>query len=251
MKKLHVITLPTNSTKEEFQLPSTIGTITGVTVSAFCKGNNAKQQRDELLHFPASAIDAIAYHQDLDSLMYMMIMTRASKADSIAKFDEIVTPVIVNLINKCLQYDIDGSTITDDLVQLFQNGFATYLYEDNLYDDFTNHTTVSFKELISLKITQFALKNRESIFKHTVEYYDNLSQENVGVVSLLLNDNNFLLRDYFLTSNRKFKKFSDEMLPVNEELQKNNNLTVVFKQTNQQDTELRIYIQYIKNKNEE
>lgn len=107
--------------------------------------------------------------------------------------------------------------------------------------------SLAYTELIADETLSFIYQNRTNLFVRPIQKYLRPEAYECGTLSLLVNGNSFLLRDYVLTANRKIKHLSKEVIPFSEPLEVNSSIQTVYKSNMKSGTEplnIRIYIQY-------
>ena len=138
------------------------------------------------------------------------------------------------------------------LLERFCFNALTDLLPNYLFDQIEvfeiGQTLSSFQlsELIAEEILSFLHSKKDEIFIYDKQVYIQPSPYECGNVSLLVNGNSFLLRDYTLTANREVKQMSKEIIRFKEPLEVNSSLTTVFKNYKNSISNLtiRIYIEY-------
>jgi hypothetical protein len=110
-----------------------------------------------------------------------------------------------------------------------------------------NLTATGFYEFITSQVIKYLYDGKDDVFTYLTDEYEKPKPYTCGNISLLINGNNFLLRDYVLTANRELRSMKYEVIPLSEPLEVNSNLHTVFKNqgnTREHILTIRIYIQY-------
>ncbi|WP_068475775.1 hypothetical protein [Saccharicrinis aurantiacus] len=127
-------------------------------------------------------------------------------------------------------------------------GLAHYLFAKvSVFEKGKGMESLAFTELIAQETLSFIYQNRNGLFVRPVQKYLRPAAYECGSLSLLVNGNSFLLRDYTLTANRNIKYLSKEVIPFSEPLDVNSSIHTVYKSNMKSGTEplnIRIYIQY-------
>ncbi len=127
-------------------------------------------------------------------------------------------------------------------------GIAHYLYTTvGIYAKGKTMKSLAFTELIAQEILSFIYQNKTTLFVRPIQKHLRPEAYECGTLSLLVNGNSFLLRDYTLTANRKIKHLSKEIIPFSEPLEVNSSIQTVYKSDMKSGAEplnIRIYIQY-------
>ena len=108
-------------------------------------------------------------------------------------------------------------------------------------------TNTDFADFIAQEVLKFAYQKKKAVFFYAKQAYKRPQPYECGNISLLINGNSFLLRDYVLTANRKVRNLQKEIIPFHEPLEVNSNIHTVFKSNKNSDGSLltiRIYIEY-------
>ncbi len=233
-------------------LPASCKLITGVTVIATVKQAGDLIDVNEKLVFPQSLIFNLVQLERISGLFYSYMRTRSSEIESREYFETSILPEIIsvlseNIIYTCLD-SVKQQTFTEALVNLFKNGFADYLYNDlGLYALGQTMTSTEFADFIARQTLVFAYRKKDEVFFYSKQSYKQPEPYECGNISLLINGNSFLLRDYVLTANRKVRNLKKEIIPFHEPLEVNSNIHTVFKSyKNSSDSTLtiRIYVEY-------
>lgn len=127
-------------------------------------------------------------------------------------------------------------------------GLMHYLYTTaDIYGKGQKMNDDDFADLIANETLLFLYQNRSHLFVRPVLAYQRPKPYECGTLSLLVNGNSFLLRDFILTANRRIKHLSKEIIPFSEPLEVNSNLQIIYKSNFKSGAEplnIRIYIQY-------
>jgi len=127
-------------------------------------------------------------------------------------------------------------------------GLAHYLYAKvNIFEKGNDLGSLAYTELIAQETLSFIYQNKTALFVRPVQKYQRPDAYECGSLSLLINGNSFLLRDYTLTANRNIKYLSKEVIPFSEPLDVNSSIHTVYKSNMKSGAEplnIRIYIQY-------
>ncbi len=233
-------------------LPASCHLITGIAINATAKQEGQLQEVSQALSFPQQLITELLKEDTIVNLFYSYLRTRPTLEDSQAYFISDMLPVIVqelcdNIQYPCLSDDQQGA-LEHRINYTFHHGFADYLYNEvGLFEKGQELNNLEFAELIAHHILLFAYEHKDSVFVRTTEQYEQAQSYECGNISLLVNGNSFLLRDYMVTANRKVRHMSKEIIPFHEPLEVNSNLHTVFKSHKNSDNKalhLRIYIEY-------
>jgi len=233
-------------------LPASCKLITGIAVNATAKQEGEIEAITKLLPFPQMLIANLLNSEQITTLFYSYLHTRATEQASRAFFESDILPEIVRVLSSNIVYTCldagEQQVLTDSIINIFNAEFTDYIYnESNLFDVGQNMTDSVFADFIAQKTLIFIYINKERIFKHNVNKYIRPEPYECGNISLLVNGNSFLLRDYAVTANRKVRNIKNEIIPFHEALEVNSNIHTVFKsyQTNSNNTlTIRIYIEY-------
>ena len=127
-------------------------------------------------------------------------------------------------------------------------GLAHYLYDKvGIYEKGKDMGSLAYYGVIAHETLSFIYQNRTSLFVRPIKKYQRPEPYECGSLSLLVNGNSFLLRDYTLTANRNIKYLSKEVIPFSEPLDVNSSIHTVYKSNMKSGAEplnIRIYIQY-------
>ncbi|MDA3833536.1 MAG: hypothetical protein PF495_09080 [Spirochaetales bacterium] len=233
-------------------LPASCKLITGVTVIATVKQTGALNDITEELVFPQALITNLLKQERITGLFYSYLRTRSTEAESRVYFEASILPEIISVLSENIRFtcldEARQQLLTDNLRQLLSDGLADYLYhEAGLYDLGKTMTNTDFADFIALHVLMFAYKKKEEVFFFAKQAYKRPEPYECGNISLLINGNSFLLRDYVLTANRKVRNLQKEIIPFHEPLEVNSNIHTVFKSNKNSDGSLltiRIYIEY-------
>lgn len=261
MKRYHVITRTIGVGEHlnvEELMPAPCTYITGVFATAFGKKNIDKETYQQVLAFPYSVLKE-SIEQRLKNLFYSYMRSRSTQEEAQAYFElEMLSAYseALSVANFSKYSEVDNvrinSRVNDALIG--QNAFegsttlSQYLFDDHKIFESTLKDDDFIALLLKLSL-QFLYDLRESIFYIDAEHYTQPKDIEVGNVTLLINGNNFILRDYAVVANRKLKPIEKEVIPFNEPLAVNSSLKVVFKNTQSEvdmieDITVKIYIQY-------
>ena len=233
-------------------LPASCKLITGIAVLATAKQVSELQETNKPLCFPQALITDLLQSEKITDLFYSYLRTRADETESRAFFESDILPDIADTINKGLVYqclDINGQlTFSDSIIDVLETQLTDYLYnEKQLFTEGQDITSKGFGELIADETLKFLYAKRNEIFTQTIQAYKQPESYECGNISLLINGNNFLLRDYVLSANRKVRSMVKEIIPFNEPLGVNSNLHTIFKNnknSGENTLTIRIYVQY-------
>lgn len=258
MKRYHVITRTIGSSEHlnfEELLPASCTNITGVFVTSFGKKTVELTDYEELLPFPHGILTELA-NEDLTALFYTYLRSRPTKEIAQVYFDEEMLPLFSDILSSVIY---GGLSLADQLlVQVniqdalegnndFQ-GVSDYLFSDvAIYNSPLDND--DYISLIINATIQYLYNVRDNVFTHTSQHYVQPKDAEVGNATLMINGNNFLLRDYAVVANRKLRPIAKEVIELNEPLDVNSSLKVVFKNTTENpdvtdDLTVKIYIQY-------
>nr|WP_321409093.1 hypothetical protein [uncultured Carboxylicivirga sp.] len=255
MKRYFVITHNSednNHINEQDLLPASCKLITGLAVIATVKEESELIDVVESLAYPQELITNLLNDQRITDLFYSYLRTRASEADSRAFFESDILPEIIRVLTDGIRYscleDNEQQALSDNIDRMFNVQFVSYIYDEaGLYIKGQGMTNLDFSDFIAQQTLVFTYQNKEELFKRTVKAYKQPESYECGNISLLVNGNSFLLRDYMVTANRKVKHLSKEIIPFHEPLEVNSNLHTVFKSnknSGNQTLTIRIYIEY-------
>ena len=253
MKKYFVLKYETDNNehiKMEDLLPADCKLITGVSVNATAKGNIQTQDVTGNLSFPQYLIiDNV--REVNETLFYSFMQTRSSEAESKAFFESDILPEIIQVLSDTLIFPLldnaKQTLLTQRLSGTLNNDLTPYLFDEvGVYDLGTTLSTFNFSELIAEEFLKFLYSKKDEIFIYTKQVYNQPNPYECGNITLLVNGNNFLLRDYTVTANKKVKQIAKEIIRFNQPLEVNSSLTTVFKNYKNSSSNLtiRIYIEY-------
>lgn len=255
MKKYFVITHTSNDNdhiNQQDLLPASCKLITGLAVIATVKKESELIDTIESLSFPQTLITNLLSNDSITELFYSYLRTRSSEEESKAFFESDILPEIIKvftngIVFSCLD-DTEQQELSDNISEFFNEKFVDFIYDEaNLYTQGQGMTNLDFSDFIAQQTLIFTYQNKDDLFKRTVKTYEQSDSYECGNISLLVNGNSFLLRDYMVTANRTVKHLSKEIIPFHEPLEVNSNLYTVFKSNkNSGDNTLtiRIYIEY-------
>ncbi len=233
-------------------LPASCKLITGVAVNAIVKQTGALSDITEGLGFPQSLITNLLQQERITGMFYSYLRTRSTEAESRAYFEASMLPEIISTLSENIRFtcldEERQQLLTDNLRQLLFDGLANYLYHEvGLYESGKTMTNVDFADFIAQEVLKFTYLKREEVFFYAKQAYKRPQPYECGNISLMINGNSFLLRDYVLTANRKVRNLQKEIIPFHEPLEVNSNIHTVFKSNKNSDGSLltiRIYIEY-------
>lgn len=255
MKRYFVITHESNNNEHlnvQSLLPASCKLITGVAVIATVKQDTEMEEITEPLAFPQALITELLNDERITDLFYSYLRTRPNEAESISFFNQDILPVITDVLSNSIKYTClsndEQLELEQRILDIFNSEFTNYLYNEiGLYEKGRYMSNLDFANLIAQQTLTFAYLNKEAVFLRPKQVYTQPEPYECGNISLLVNGNSFLLRDYMLTANRKVRQMSKEVIPFYEPLEVNSNIHTVFKNNkNSGDKTLtiRIYIQY-------
>ncbi|WP_289054981.1 hypothetical protein [Carboxylicivirga marina] len=255
MKRYFVITHTSEDNShinEQDLLPASCQLITGLAVIATVKKQAEVIDVSESLAFPQALITDLLNDERITDLFYSYLRTRADEADSRAFFESNILPEIIRVLTNgivysCLDKD-EQQELSEHIAYVFNQQFTDFIYgEGKLFANGQAMTNLDFTDFIAQQALIFTYQHKDQLFKRTVKAYKQPEAYECGNISLLVNGNSFLLRDYMVTANRKVKNLHKELIPFHEPLEVNSNLYTVFKSNkNSGDNILtiRIYIEY-------
>jgi hypothetical protein len=127
-------------------------------------------------------------------------------------------------------------------------GLAHYLFATvGIFEKGQSMDSLAYYQLLAHETLSFIYQNKTSLFIRPIQKYQRPNAYECGSLSLLVNGNSFLLRDYTLTANRNIKYLSKEVIPFSEPLDVNSSIHTVYKSNMKSGAEplnIRIYIQY-------
>ncbi|MCT4643615.1 MAG: hypothetical protein N4A74_01415 [Carboxylicivirga sp.] len=255
MKRYFVITHKSEDNShinEQDLLPAACRLITGLAVIATVKKQTELIDVVENLAFPQALISGLLSNEQITDLFYSYLRTRADEYDSRAFFENDILPEIIRVLTKDIVYPCldkeEQQELSDHITGVFNGQFADFIYnEANLYVKGQGMTNLEFSDFIAQQTLVFTYQRKDELFKRTIKAYKQSEPYECGNISLLVNGNSFLLRDYMVMTNRKVKHLSKEVIPFYEPLEVNSNLHTVFKSNkNSGDNILtiRIYVEY-------
>lgn len=255
MKRYFVITQKTEDNSHfnvQDLLPASCKLITGIAVSANVKQDGVLEDVSHDLSFPNALIKDLMQKEEILNLFYSYLRTRASVAESKDFFESDILPVITETISNNIVYScLDGDSQTelkDKLIELYTVQFADYLYNDlDLYEKGKTMNNQAFADFIMQQSLVFAYLKKDEVFVRTEQEYVQPEPYECGTISLLVNGNSFLLRDYAVVANRKLKNMQKEVIPFHEPLDVNSNIHTVFKNAKNNDSRvltIKTYIEY-------
>jgi hypothetical protein len=237
MKRYFVITHQSNDNGHlnvQDLLPASCKLITGIAVNATVKQSGQLEDVTENLSFPQALILGLLKSENITDLFYSYLRTRSSEAESKAFFESDILPEITRVLSTGIIYSCLNETeqqeLSDRITELFSSQFTDYLYNElELYSKGKNISSLAFAGLIAQHTLIFTYIKREDVFIRTKQAYKQPESYECGNISLLVNGNSFLLRDYVLIANRKVRHMSKEVIPFHEPLEVNSNIHTVFK----------------------
>nr|WP_319401836.1 hypothetical protein [uncultured Carboxylicivirga sp.] len=255
MKRYFVITkhsADNSHFNEQDLLPASCKLITGIAVNVTVKQESELDDDSQDLIFPQNLISDLLLSEGITSLFYSYLRTRATMAESKDFFESDILPEIVTILSQNLKYtclsEAEQASLNGSIAELFNTQFADYLYnESDIYEKGKSLSNLEFADLIAQRTMMFAYLHKSDVFIRPLKVYKRPEPYECGNISLLVNGNSFLLRDYMVTANRKVRNMSKEIIPFHEPLEVNSNLHAVFKSNkNSGDNTLtiRIYIEY-------
>ncbi|WP_430811635.1 MULTISPECIES: hypothetical protein [unclassified Carboxylicivirga] len=255
MKRYFVITHHSEDNShinEQDLLPASCMLITGLAVVATVKRESELMDVVESLAYPQVLITKLLNDERITDLFYSYLRTRANEADSRAFFESDILPEIIRVLGDGIVYacleEEEQMALRDNISRMFREHFVRFIYDEaGLYSKGRGMTNLDFSDFIAQQTLVFTYQHKEALFKRTVKAYKQPEPYECGNISLLVNGNSFLLRDYMLMANRKVKHLSKEVIPFHEPLEVNSNLHTVFKSnknSGNQTLTIRIYIEY-------
>jgi len=233
-------------------LPASCKLISGVAVNAIVKQTGALSDITEGLGFPQALITNLLQQERITGLFYSYLRTRSTEEESRAYFETSMLPEIISVLSENIRFtcldEERQQQLTDNLTHLLSDGLADYLYQEaGLYERGKTMTNTDFADFIAQEVLRFTYLKKEEVFFYAKQAYKRPQPYECGNISLLINGNSFLLRDYVLTANRKVRNLQKEIIPFHEPLEVNSNIHTVFKSNKNSDGSLltiRIYIEY-------
>lgn len=255
MKRYFVITHPSDHNGHlnvQDLLPASCKLITGLAVIATVKQAGEMEEITEKLVFPKRLITQLLRQESILALFYSYLRTRSTQEESRAYFETSLLPETTRVLTENIQYtcldESEQEQFSNTLNQLFVEEFCDYLYNEvGLYEKGKAMNNEEFADFIAQQTLLFSYLKREETFVRTQQVYKQSKPYECGNISLLINGNSFLLRDYVLTANRKVRNLKKEIIPFHEPLEVNSNIHTVFKSNKNSDGSsltIRIYIEY-------
>lgn len=237
MKRYTVITHKSEGDlhlNEQDLLPASCRLITGIVVLATSKQAIGLSNSTKELSFPQHLITDIFQQKETTNLFYSYLRTRETEGESIAFFESDILPQFIqSLRNGIFFANIHSdyqNQVLDRLVRTLQGDITEHLYRENdLFNAGKQLNDLEFSEFIAKTILQFLYDRKSAIFYHPIQVYNQPKPYECGNISLLINGNNFLLRDFALMANRKLRSLQNEIFPLYEPLEVNSNIHTVFK----------------------
>jgi len=253
MKKYFVLKYQTDNNehiKEEDLLPADCKLITGISVNATAKKDIQTDEIVSKLSFPQFLI--IDNIRDVnETLFYSFMQSRDTKAESRAFFESDILSSISQVLIDVLVFPIldnaQQSLLTQRLEFALGDLLPDYLFNVvDVYEKGKSLSSFNFSELIADEILKFLYSRKDEIFIYAKQVYLQPNPYECGNITLLVNGNDFLLRDYTVSANKKRKQISKEIIKFNQPLEINSSLTTVFKNYKNSNGNLtiRIYIEY-------
>ncbi len=255
MKRYFVITHKSednNHINAQDLLPASCRLITGLAVIATVKKQTEQIDVEEKLSFPQALIDDLLNDEQITDLFYSFLRTRTSEEESRDFFEDNILPEIIRVLTNgiiypCLNMD-KQQELSDHLAQVFNEQFVDFIYnKSKLFVKGQGMTNLEFSDFIARQTMIFTYQYKDELFKRTIKAYKQPEPYECGNISLLINGNSFLLRDYMVTANRRIKYLSKEIIPFHEPLEVNSNVYTVFKSNKNSEENIltiRIYIEY-------
>jgi hypothetical protein len=233
-------------------LPASCKLITGIAINVTVKQDAELEDVTELLTFPKALITELLQKESIINLFYSYLRTRSNEAESKDFFESDILPEITGIVSNNIKYTClntsEQQELETSITNLFMAEFSDYLYNEvKIYTKGKFLTDLAFADLIAQHTLMFAYLKRDDVFLHIRKAYKQPKPYECGNISLLVNGNSFLLRDYMLTANRKVRNMSKEIIPFHEPLEVNSNIHTVFKSNKNSDDNIltiRIYIEY-------
>ncbi len=255
MKRYFVITkesIDNSHINEQDLLPASCKLITGIAVNATVKKEVNLEDVEKDLAFPQALITDLLYSDSIVNLFYSYLRTRTTKQESRSFFESDILPVITKVLSNNIRYtclnDEEQSSFNNNLAILFNTQFADYLYDTvNIFEEGKFLSADEFADTIAQHTLTFTYLHKSEVFLKPAKEYKQPESFECGNISLLVNGNSFLLRDYMVTANRKVRNMSKEIIPFHEPLDVNSILHTVFKSNkgNENNTlTIRVYIEY-------
>ena len=253
MKKYFVLKYIADSDeniKREDLLPAGCKFITGVALHTTTKRVLPIENISTELSFPQSIIiDEI--REVNQTLFYSFMQTRDTETICRTFFESDILPAIIDVLVDTIVFPTlttpAQTLLTTRLRDALNNELSDYLFNVvGLYDYAQTLSNFSFAELVAQKTLKFLYEKRTEIFIYDKQVYKQAEPFECGNISLLVNGNSFLLRDYIVNANRKVRQMKKEIISFNQPLDVNSSMTTVFKNLKNSNSELtiRIYIEY-------
>jgi len=239
MKKYAVISHEISSNKHlnvQELLPASCRLITGVFVTAQAKEIAPQKQTTVPLSFPQRLIENLLELEAIRGLFYSYLKTRSISEEAISFFNREMLPVFIKVFRERIVFDCWSEeellSYKNRITDLLDQKLVTYLFDElNLFEKSKELTTADFTEFILQAVLEFLYRHRYHLFFKEVQEYQQPKLYECGNISLLVNGNSFLLRDYTVTANRKIKTLQKEVVPFYEPLEVNSSLQLIFKNT--------------------
>ncbi len=253
MKKYFVLKYDTNNNehiKEEDLLPADCKLITGITVNATSKKDIQTEEIVEKLSFPQYLIiDNI--REINETLFYSFMQSRDTELESRTFFESDILPEITSKLKDILIFpkldNAQQSLLSQRLEFALGDLLPYHLFNViDIYEKGKILSSFKFSELVAEEVLMFLYSKKDEIFIYNKQVYIQANPYECGNISLLVNGNSFLLRDYTITANREVKQVSKEIIKFNEPLEVNSSLSTVFKNYKNSigNLTIRIYIEY-------
>ena len=253
MKKYFVLKYLVDSDeniKREDLLPAGCKFITGVALHTTTKSVLPIEDISTELSFPQNIItDSI--REVNKTLFYSYMQTRGTEAESKAFFESDILSRISQVLIDVLVFPIlniaKQEILTQQLRDALTSDLTDYLFSEvGVYEKGKILSSSNFSELIAQETLKFLYEKRTEIFIYDKQVYKQSEPFECGNISLLVNGNSFLLRDYIVKANRKVRQMKKEIISFNQPLEVNSSMTTVFKNLKNSNSELtiRIYIEY-------
>ena len=255
MKRYFVITHRSENNEHlnvQDLLPASCKLITGIAVNATVKQETDLEDNILDLSFPKHLINGLLREESIISLFYSYLRTRPSEAESKDFFESDILPEIIKVLSTSVIYtcldEVEQAYLSESITELFNTKFTDYLYNEiGLYELGKTMTSKSFADLIAQQTLVFTYEHKSDVFIKTKKEYKQPEPYECGNISLLVNGNSFLLRDFVLIANRRIKHMIKEIIPFHEPLDVNSNIHTVFKSNKNSENHIltiRIYIEY-------
>ena len=232
-------------------LPASCNLINGVAVLATSKQVGELKETTQPLCFPQELIKSLLWKEKVTNLFFSYLRTRETEFASKLYFETDILPAITQILSSNIHYTnlnpAQQQKLSNSISNLLALGLPAYLYDEKqLLAIGQSMANTDFMEFILSETLQFLYEHKDEVFTHKVQEYVQPKPYGCGNISLLINGNNFLLRDYTVSANRKVRGMKKEIIPLHEPLQVNSNLHTVFKNNkkNKGNTQITIYIRY-------